>query len=56
MLSRDTGVARNYGRNPYPGYDDIDNPPFLFDGEVDGRLAAKERIVGGATPTRRVAC
>jgi hypothetical protein len=46
VLSRDTGVARDYGRNPYPGYDDVDNPPFLFDGEVDGRLAAKERIVG----------
>jgi len=46
VLSRDTGVDRDYGRNPYPGYDDIDNPPFLFDGEVDGRLAAKERIVG----------
>jgi hypothetical protein len=46
VLSRDTGVDRDYGRNPYPGYDDVDNPPFLFDGEVDGRLAAKERIVG----------
>ena len=32
--------------NPYPGYDDIDNPPFLFDGQVDGRLTAKERVVG----------
>lgn len=46
VLSRDTGVARDYGRNPYPGYDDIDNPPFLFQGEIDGRLAGKERIVG----------
>jgi hypothetical protein len=46
VLSRDTGVDRDYGRNPYPGYDDVDDPPFLFDGEIDGRLAAKERIVG----------
>ncbi len=46
VLTRDTGVDRPYGRNPYPGYDDVDNPPFLFSGEVDGRLAAKERIVG----------
>ena len=46
MLSRETGYGRDYGFNPYPGYDDVDTPPFLFDGEVDGRLAAKERIVG----------
>ncbi|MCC5954437.1 MAG: DUF3179 domain-containing protein [Acidimicrobiia bacterium] len=46
VLSRDTGHDRDYGRNPYPGYDDVDNPPFLFDGEVDGRLVAKERVVG----------
>ena len=46
VLSRDTGHDPDYGRNPYPGYDDIDNPPFLFDGEVDERLAAKTRIVG----------
>ncbi|MCA1676320.1 MAG: DUF3179 domain-containing protein, partial [Actinobacteria bacterium] len=32
--------------NPYPGYDNIDSQPFLFDGEVDGRLAAKERVLG----------
>jgi hypothetical protein len=27
VLSRDTGHERDYGSNPYPGYDDIDNPP-----------------------------
>jgi hypothetical protein len=46
VLSRDTGHERDYGRNPYPGYDDIDSPAFLFDGEVDDRLAAKERVIG----------
>jgi hypothetical protein len=46
VLSRDTGSERDYGRNPYPGYDDIENPPFLFEGDVDGRLAAKERVIG----------
>jgi Protein of unknown function (DUF3179) len=46
VLSRDTGHERDYGRNPYPGYDDVDSPAFLFDGEVDDRLAAKERVVG----------
>jgi hypothetical protein len=46
VLSRDTGYSRDYGRNPYPGYDDVDTPPFLFEGEVDGRHAAKTRVVG----------
>ena len=46
VLSRDTGFSRDYGENPYPGYDDVDNPPFLFSGEVDGRLAAVERVLG----------
>jgi hypothetical protein len=46
VLSRDTGHDRNYGENPYPGYDDVDNPPFLFRGEVDGRIAAVERVLG----------
>ena len=44
VLSRDTGFARAYGLNPYAGYDRADNPPFLFDGELDGRLLAKERV------------
>jgi len=46
VLSRDTGHDRNYGRNPYPGYDDIDSPAFLFRGRIDDRLAPKERVVG----------
>lgn len=46
VLSRDTGYDRPYGQNPYPGYDDVDTPPFLYRGEVDGRFAAKERVTG----------
>jgi hypothetical protein len=49
VLSRDTGFSRPYGENPYPGYDDTDNPPFLFSGESDGRLAAVERVLGVAS-------
>lgn len=45
VLTRDTGFSRNYGRNPYVGYDQVGNSPFLFDGEADPRLDAKERVV-----------
>ena len=45
ILSQDTGFSRNYGTNPYAGYDQADKPPFLFDGETDGRLLPKERVV-----------
>ncbi len=46
VLSRETGFDRDYGRNPYPGYDDVNSQPFLFEGEVDGRYTAMTRIVG----------
>ena len=45
VLSRDTGFQRDYGRNPYSGYDEAGSNPFLFEGVVDGRLAPKERVV-----------
>jgi hypothetical protein len=32
VLSRETGFSRNYGSNPYQGYDDVNRPPFLYDG------------------------
>ena len=44
-LSRDTGFDRGYGSNPYAGYDRADTPPFLFQGNLDGRLLPKERVV-----------
>ena len=34
VLSRDTGHLRNYGSNPYVGYDNVNNPPFLYQGPV----------------------
>jgi hypothetical protein len=40
------GSSRSYGANPYTGYDSLGEQPFLFTGEVDGRLAATERVVG----------
>ena len=45
VLSRDTGYSRPYGRNPYSGYDTIDGRPFLFEGRLDERLRATERVV-----------
>jgi hypothetical protein len=32
VLSRETGFSRDYGRNSYAGYDDVGQPPFLYDG------------------------
>jgi len=46
VLSRDTGYTRDYGANPYPGYDNINSQPFLFSGQVNGRFTAMTRVVG----------
>jgi uncharacterized protein DUF3179 len=32
VLSRKTGFSRSYGQNPYAGYDDVDDSPFLYEG------------------------
>ena len=45
VLSRNTGYSRPYGNNPYRGYDAIDNNPFLFNGDIDPRLPAMERVL-----------
>ena len=53
VLSQDTGYSRNYGQNPYVGYDAVGSPAFLFQGVTDGRLTPKARVVsviqGGET-------
>ena len=50
ILSQETGFGRNYGRNPYAGYDTIGNDPFLFDGALDERLPAVARVVTVSLP------
>lgn len=46
VLSRETGYSRSYGANPYAGYDSAQTP-FLFEGEIDPRLPAMERVLAG---------
>ena len=45
VLARPAGFHRDYGRNPYTGYDDVDNVPFLYHGDSDPRLPPMERVV-----------
>lgn len=45
MLSQDTGFDRDYGANPYAGYDEPGSEPFLLDGTADGRLPPKTRVL-----------
>ena len=50
-----TGFSRDYGRNPYEGYDDDTTQPFLFRGSLDDRGLAKQRVVGIALDDEAVA-
>ncbi|MCY4087670.1 MAG: DUF3179 domain-containing protein [Actinomycetia bacterium] len=46
VLSQNTGFSRDYGYNPYWGYDSIDSPPFFpTENHDDNRLSPKERVV-----------
>ncbi len=45
VLSKETGYERDYGRNPYVGYDDIDQSPFLYKEEIDNRLPPNEKVI-----------
>ena len=46
VLNRDTGFVRDYGQNPYVGYDSIDSSPiFATRNGDDDRLPPKERVV-----------
>jgi hypothetical protein len=45
VLSRETGFARDYGKNPYFGYDDIDQTPFLYSGETPDQLPPMARVL-----------
>jgi hypothetical protein len=47
VLSRQTGAARNYGGNPYDGYDTVGNQPFLYTGpDVSEALPDMARVLG----------
>jgi len=45
VLEIPSAFNRSYGANPYTGYDSS-TQPFLFNGEIDPRLSAMERVVG----------
>lgn len=46
VLSRETGFGRNYGSNPYVGYDDVNSSPFLFRGPTTpGMLSPMARVL-----------
>ena len=45
VLSKETGHSRDYGRNPYVGYDNIKDRPFLFRGPYDDRVPPMEKLV-----------
>ena len=44
ILSKDTGFRRDYGQNPYVGYDNINDSPFMLKTKVDSRLAPMIRV------------
>ena len=46
VLSRETGYRRPYGRNPYAGYDNVNQRPFLYQGpETPGLLPPMARVI-----------
>ena len=45
VLSKKTGYRRPYGRNPYAGYDDIRNSPFLYRGPLPKKVRPMEHLV-----------
>lgn len=56
VLSQDTGYSRDYGTNPYAGYDDADSSPFLYNGpETPGELPPMARVLTADDPEAPVA-
>ena len=45
VLSKVTGYGRDYGRNPYAGYDDIRKTPFLYKGPLPKKVKPMEHLV-----------
>jgi CBS domain-containing protein len=54
VLSPESEPDRDYGRNPYSGYEDSGDQ-FLFQGDRDDRLPANSRVVGLGTDRDPVA-
>lgn len=54
VLSPDSEPGRDYGRNPYTGYEDSGDQ-FLFEGDRDDRLPPNTRVVGLGTDRDPVA-
>ena len=46
VMGQDQGFGPIYGRNPYALYSSRERPLGFFDGEIDDRLPALERVVG----------
>lgn len=56
VLSKETGFTRAYGQNPYPGYDDINRSPFLYDGPLPpDQLPPMARVLSVETEDEIVA-
>lgn len=56
VLSRETGYTRDYGQNPYAGYDDVDSSPFLYDGpDTPDDLPPMARVITVDTEEEAVA-
>lgn len=53
VLSRETGYRRDYGRNPYVGYDRVDQRPFLFSGSSTAASPRWSASSPSAPATRR---
>jgi len=54
VLSRESMPGRDYGRNPYPGYEGSGDT-FLFDGPRDDQLPPNTRVVGLGTDVDPIA-
>lgn len=46
VLSKNTGINRPYGQNPYAGYDDISNTPFMMRDFEDDRIQPMQKVIG----------
>lgn len=56
VMSRTTGFRRDYGVNPYVGYDSGNPYPFFFASEdIDPRLPATEHVLAGVVGGQAVA-